>query len=120
MTKRQKMEWERDRRQLIGGIRKYTDECLILKTLLHGPLRFSQIKLLLNIKPARLGHLLKELCEMFWIVPRAVPNKVKVKFYELHKGQWILASGGLPEKCKILVVYELTKRGESVLRALVK
>src|SRR3989338_1968276 len=87
----------------------------ILQALERKPLRFSQIKHLLNFKPARLESLLKTLYKKFWIVERVVPNKAFVKFYaefrELHKNEpWDQVIPVTPPKnCKLLAVYELTK-----------
>lgn len=122
MTKRQKMERNQYNQRIKRAI--ILDECKnlfrILQAVQRRPLHFSQIKLFLNIKPARLVQLLKVLCKMFWIIPRAMPNKASVKFYELRKGQWHLFPSIPLKKCKILVEYSLSKRGASVLRALAK
>ncbi len=100
----------------------FKDSLRILKALQCKPLRYSQIKRLLNLKSTRLKRLLKMLRKEFWIVVRAVPNKAFVKFHELHKKeQWNKQFPAIPPKnCKILAVYELTKRGALVLRAYVK
>lgn len=89
----------------------------ILQVLQCKPLRYSQIKRLLNLKPARLERLLKELRKMFWIVPRTVPNKAWIKHWESQKGIAIPNRARPPQNCKILVEYHLSKLGASVLRA---
>lgn len=101
-------QWEDDIEKIQEAM--WEDSLRILKVLERRPLRFSQIKRLLNLKPARLEHLLKMLCKWFWIVPRTVPNKAFVKFLELHKGVAIPDRPVPPKNCKILVEYRLSKR----------
>jgi hypothetical protein len=89
----------------------------ILQVLQCKPLRYNQIKRLLNLKPAQLERLLKELRKMFWIIARTVPNKAWIKHWESQKGIAIPNRARPPKNCKILVEYYLSKRGTAVLRA---
>ena len=110
--------WE-DR--ILKAQEKEAKDCLrILRAVQRRPLRYSQIKRLLNIKPDRLERILKVLRKDFWIVARAVPNKAWIKHYESQKEIAIPDRVVPPKNCKILAVYELTKRGASILRAHVK
>ncbi len=97
---------------------EFKDLRRVLQAIQRRPLRFSQMKRLLNIKPARLACILEELRKMFWIVPRARPNKAWRRHYESQIGIAISDRARPPQNCKILAVYELTKRGAAVLRAL--
>jgi len=92
--------------------------CLrILQAVQRKPLLYSEIKHLLNLKPARLKCLLKVLREGMWIITRVRPNKPSVKFYVVRKDGIAIPNPDIPTiKCKILVEYSLSKRGASVLR----
>ena len=100
---------------------KCKDSCRILKAVQRKPLRYSEIKRLLNLKPARLECLLKMLRERMWIIVRVRP--VTVKFYQVFKDPRKKGDGiaipdpDIPTKSKILVEYSLSKRGAAVLRA---
>lgn len=126
MTKLERAEWEKAREQENQEVLKCKDSCRILQALQRKPLGYSRIKRLLNFKPDRLESLLKKLYRGMWVVGRVVPNKVFVKFYakfhELHKNEpWNQVIPVTPPKnCKLLAVYELTKRGASVLSAKLK
>ena len=102
---------------------KCKDSCRILKAVQRKPLRYSEIKRLLNLKPARLECLLKMLREGMWVITRVVPNKALVKFYKVFKDPRKKGDGiaipdpDIPTKSKILVEYSLSKRGAAVLRA---
>lgn len=93
-------------------------DCLrILQAVQRKPLRFSQIRRLLNLKSARLEYLLKMLRKEMWVITSVRPKAV-MKFYVLRNDGIAIPDPDIPiKKCEFLVEYSLSKRGASVLRA---
>ena len=71
--------------------------CILLALRKRKGLRFSEIQKELELKPAQVDRALKFLRAGLWVIPRIVPTK-----------------GG-----RILVEYELSKRGECFLSVVV-
>ena len=97
---------------------EYKHRLRILQAVRRKPLLYSEIKRLVNLKPARLEYLLKMLRKEMWVITRVRPIKCVVKFYTLRKDGIAIPDPNIqPKNCKILVEYSLSKLGAAVLSA---
>lgn len=80
---------------MIMDLLAHKDYLRILKAVQRKPMRFGEIQKDLGLNPAQVDRAMKYLRKGLWVVPRVVPS----------------------EKGRLLVEYEIGKRGAAFLRS---